>query len=98
PNVRIQFDLYHVQIICGDLLTRLTKFMPYIGHVQIAAVPSRGEPDEGEINFPAVFDALDRLGYARWGGCGDKPARRTPERRGRTEDGLGWGRRWGLGG
>src|SRR5262249_61579042 len=57
-NVRIQFDFYHVQIICGDLLTRLEKFMPYIGHVQIAAVPSRAEPDEGEINFPAVFDAL----------------------------------------
>src|SRR5262249_44492584 len=91
PNVRIQFDFYHVQIICGDLLTRLEKFMPYVGHVQIAAVPSRGEPDEGEINFPAVFDALDRLGYAGWGGCACKP-------RGRTEDGLGWGRRWGLGG
>ena len=91
PNVRIQFDFYHVQIICGDLLTRLTKFMPYIGHVQIAAVPSRGEPDEGEVNFPAVFDALDRLAYAGWVGCEYKP-------RGRTEDGLGWGRRFGLGG
>ena len=90
PNVRIQFDFYHVQIISGDLLTRLTKFFPYVGHVQIAAVPSRGEPDEGEINFPAVFDALDRLGYAGWVGCEYKP-------RGRTEDGLGWGRRFGLG-
>src|SRR5690242_11975205 len=90
PNVRIQFDFYHVQIICGDLLTRLEKFMPYVGHVQIAAVPSRGEPDEGEINFPAVFEALDRLGYAGWVGCEYKP-------RGRTEDGLGWGGRWGLG-
>ena len=90
PNVRIQFDFYHVQIICGDLLTRLEKFMPYVGHVQIAAVPSRAEPDEGEINFPAVFDALDRLGYAGWIGCEYKP-------RGCTEDGLGWGRRFGLG-
>ena len=90
PNVKIQFDLYHVQIICGDLLTRLEKFFPYIGHVQIAAVPSREEPDAGEINFPAVFDALDRLGYAGWVGCEYKP-------RGRTEDGLGWGRRFGLG-
>jgi hydroxypyruvate isomerase len=90
PNVKIQFDFYHVQIISGDLLTRFEKFLPAIGHVQIAAVPSRAEPDEGEVNFPAVFDALDRLGYAGWIGCEYKP-------RGRTEDGLGWGRKYGLG-
>ena len=90
PNLRMQFDFYHVQIIAGDLLTRLEKFLPVIGHVQIAAVPSRAEPDEGEINFPAVFDALDRLGYKGWVGCEYKP-------RGRTEDGLGWGRAFGLG-
>jgi len=90
PNLRMQFDIYHVQIISGDLITRLTKFFPVIGHVQIAAVPSRAEPDEGEVNFPALFDALDRLGYAGWVGCEYKP-------RGRTEDGLGWGRRYGLG-
>jgi hydroxypyruvate isomerase len=91
PNVKIQFDFYHQQIISGDLLKRLETFLPVIGHVQIAAVPSRAEPDEGEINFPAVFDALDRLGYAGWVGCEYKP-------RGKTEDGLGWGRRYGLGG
>ena len=91
PNVKIQFDFYHQQIISGDLITRLEKFMPVIGHVQIAAVPSRAEPDEGEINFPAVFDALDRLGYAGWIGCEYKP-------RARTEDGLAWGKRYGLGG
>jgi 2-dehydrotetronate isomerase len=90
PNVRIQFDFYHVQIISGDLLTRFEKFQPVIGHVQVAAVPSRAEPDEGEVNFPAVFDALDRLGYAGWVGCEYKP-------RGRTEDGLGWGRKYELG-
>jgi 2-dehydrotetronate isomerase len=90
PNVMIQFDFYHIQIICGDLLTRLAKFLPRIGHVQIAAVPSRAEPDEGEVNYAAVFDALDRLGYAGWVGCEYKP-------RGRTEDGLGWGKRFGLG-
>ncbi|HYW59076.1 MAG TPA: TIM barrel protein [Xanthobacteraceae bacterium] len=90
PNLRMQFDFYHVQIIAGDLLTRLEKFLSVIGHVQIAAVPSRAEPDEGEINFPAVFDALDRLGYKGWVGCEYKP-------RGRTEDGLGWGRAFGLG-
>jgi 2-dehydrotetronate isomerase len=90
PNVKIQFDFYHVQIICGDLLTRFERFLPVIGHVQIAAVPSRAEPDEGEVNFAAVFDALDRLGYAGWIGCEYKP-------RGRTEDGLGWGKTYGLG-
>jgi 2-dehydrotetronate isomerase len=90
PNVKIQFDFYHVQIISGDLLTRFERFLPVIGHVQIAAVPSRAEPDEGEVNFAAVFDALDRLGYAGWIGCEYKP-------RGRTEDGLGWGKTYGLG-
>jgi hydroxypyruvate isomerase len=90
PNVKIQYDLYHVQIICGDLITRLEKFFPLIGHVQIAAVPSRAEPDEGEVNYPAVFDTLDRLRYAGWIGCEYKP-------RGRTEEGLGWGRPYGLG-
>jgi 2-dehydrotetronate isomerase len=91
PNVKIQFDFYHVQIISGDLIKRVEKFLPAIGHVQIAAVPSRAEPDEGEVSYPALFDALDRLGYAGWIGCEYKP-------RGRTEDGLGWGRRYGLGG
>ncbi|HEX4554798.1 MAG TPA: TIM barrel protein, partial [Xanthobacteraceae bacterium] len=90
PNVRIQFDFYHLQIIGGDLLKRFEKFLPLIGHVQVAAVPSRAEPDEGEVNYPAIFEALDRLGYTGWVGCEYKP-------RGRTEDGLGWGRRYGLG-
>src|SRR5712692_310398 len=90
PNVKVQFDFYHTQIVGGDLITRFEKFLPVVGHVQIAAVPSRAEPDEGEINYPAVFDALDRLGYAGWIGCEYKP-------RGRTEDGLGWGKRYGLG-
>jgi len=87
--VKIQFDLYHVQIICGDLLTRLEKFLPVIGHVQIAAVPSRAEPDEGEVNYPEIFAALDRLGYGNWVGCEYRP-------RARTEDGLGWARAYGV--
>ena len=89
PNLRIQFDFYHVQIISGDLITRFERHLPLIGHVQIAAVPTRGEPDEGEINYAAVFDAIDRLGYAGWIGCEYKP-------RTRTEDGLGWARRYGI--
>jgi 2-dehydrotetronate isomerase len=89
PNVKIQFDFYHVQITSGDLITRFEKHLPLIGHVQIAAVPSRAEPDEGEINYPGVFAALDRLGWSGWTACEYKP-------RARTEDGLGWGRAYGL--
>jgi hydroxypyruvate isomerase len=88
-NIRMQFDFYHVQIVGGDLIRRLEKFMPDIGHLQCAAVPSRHEPDEGEINYPAVFEAVDRVGYKGWIGCEYRP-------RGRTEAGLGWGRAYGL--
>jgi len=91
PNIKIQFDFYHVQIMGGDLLTRFEKHLPLIGHVQIAAVPSRAEPDEGEINFPGVFAALDKLGWKGWTACEYKP-------RARTEDGLVWGKAYGLGG
>jgi hydroxypyruvate isomerase len=91
PNVKIQFDFYHVQIVSGDLIKRFEAHQPLVGHVQIAAVPSRAEPDEGEINYPAVFEALDRLGWSGWTACEYKP-------RARTEDGLGWGRKYGLGG
>jgi 2-dehydrotetronate isomerase len=89
PNVRVQFDFYHIQIVSGDLIKRFEKFQPVIGHVQIAAVPTRGEPDEGEINYPAVFDALERLGYGGYVGCEYKP-------RTRTEDGLGWANPYGI--
>ena len=75
----------------GDLIRRFEKHLPLIGHVQIAAVPSRAEPDEGEINYPDVFEALDRLGWAGWMACEYRP-------RGRTEDGLAWGRPYGIGG
>ena len=89
PNVRIQFDFYHAQIVGGDLIRRFEKHLPVVGHVQIAAVPSRQEPDEGEINYPAVFEALDRLGYGNWIGCEYRP-------RARTEDGLAWARGYGV--
>jgi 2-dehydrotetronate isomerase len=88
-NLRMQFDFYHVQIEGGDLITRFTRHLAAIGHVQVAAVPSRAEPDEGEVNYPALFEVIDRAGYAGWIGCEYKP-------RGRTEDGLGWGRAYGL--
>jgi 2-dehydrotetronate isomerase len=90
PNVRIQFDFYHAQIVGGDLIRRFEKHLPLVGHVQIAAVPSRHEPDEGEVNYPAIFAALDRLGYGGWIGCEYRP-------RGKTEEGLGWARGYGIG-
>ena len=89
PNVRIQFDFYHVQILGGDLIKRFEKHLPVIGHVQIAAVPTRHEPDEGEVNFPYVFEALERLRYTGWIGCEYRP-------RATTEEGLGWARRYGV--
>jgi hydroxypyruvate isomerase len=89
PNIRVQFDFYHVQIVGGDLITRLEKHLPVIGHLQCAAVPSRHEPDEGEVNYPAVFAAVDRVGYRGWIGAEYRP-------RGRTEAGLGWGAAYGL--
>jgi hydroxypyruvate isomerase len=90
PNVRMQFDFYHAQIEGGDLMTRFARHLPIVGHVQIAAVPSRAEPDEGEVNYAALFEMLDRSGYAGYVGCEYKP-------RARTEDGLGWGKRYRLG-
>jgi hydroxypyruvate isomerase len=89
PNVKIQFDFYHVQIVSGDLIRRFEKHFSLIGHVQIAAVPSRHEPDEGEVNYPAIFAAIDSTGYGGWIGCEYRP-------RGRTEDGLGWARPYGV--
>jgi 2-dehydrotetronate isomerase len=90
PNVRMQFDFYHAQIMGGDLIRRFEHHLPLIGHLQIAGVPTRAEPDVGEINYPAVFDAIDASGYAGWIGCEYRP-------RGKTEDGLAWGANFGLG-
>ena len=89
PNVRIQFDFYHVQIVGGDLITRFRKHLPIVGHVQIAAVPSRAEPDEGEVNFAVILAELDAAGYSGWVGVEYRP-------RGRTEDGLGWAKLYGV--
>ncbi len=88
-NIKIQFDFYHVQIVGGDLITRLEKHLPDIGHLQCAAVPVRHEPDGGEVNYPFVFAEVDRLGFSGWIGCEYRP-------RAKTEAGLGWGRQYGL--
>lgn len=83
PNVKLQFDVYHVGSGEGDVLVKLQKHLPVIGNVQIAAVPSRAEPDEGEISYPAVFARLRQLGYGGWVGCEYRP-------RAGTDDGLRW--------
>jgi len=83
PNIKMQFDFYHVQIVGGDLITRLEKFLPVIGHLQCAAVPVRHEPDGGEINYPFLFQEMDRLGYQGHVGLEYVP---SPDTRGS----LGW--------
>ena len=83
PNLKLQFDIYHCQIIHGDVTMRLREMMPITGHVQIASIPSRNEPDGEELNYPFVFAELDRLGYDGFVGCEYNP-------RGKTTDGLGW--------
>jgi 2-dehydrotetronate isomerase len=88
-NIKLQFDFYHAQIVGGDLFKRFEACFPVVGHVQIAAVPSRAEPDEGEVNFPAIFAMLDRIGYSGFVGCEYKP-------RGKTEDGLHGIKAFGL--
>lgn len=83
PNLKLQFDIYHCQIIHGDVTMRLREMMPIIGHVQIASIPSRHEPDGEELNYPFLFGELDRLAYRGFVGCEYVP-------RGRTTDGLAW--------
>jgi hydroxypyruvate isomerase len=83
PNLAIQFDVYHAQIMEGDLTRRLEALLPEIGHIQIAGVPERHEPDTGEVDYAHVFRLLDALGYEGWVGCEYRP-------RGTTEEGLGW--------
>ena len=89
PNLSLQLDLYHVQIMEGDLAHRVRTLAGRYGHVQIAGNPGRNEPDIGEINYPYLFDLLDELGYRGWIGCEYRP-------KGETTAGLGWARRWGI--
>ena len=94
PNVKVQFDLYHAQIMEGDLAMKLRQYLPTgrVGHVQIAGVPQRHEPDLGELNHPFLFAELDALGYDGWIGCEYRPQRGAVP--GGTTDGLGWAREW----
>lgn len=88
-TVRLMFDVYHVGVTEGDVIMKLRRYKDFIGHVQIAAVPSRAEPDEGEISYPAIFEELERIGYTGFIGCEYKP-------RAATGDGLAWVNRLGV--
>ncbi len=94
PALKLQLDLYHLQIIRGDLSVLLRRLIPTgrVGHIQIAGVPDRHEPDIGEVNYPHLFRLLDELGYDGWIGCEYRPARgQAPHA---TRDGLGWMKAW----
>ena len=83
PNVKVQMDFYHAQIMEGDLAETFKKYFKDIGHTQIASVPKRNEPDDGEVNYPYLYQLLDEMGYEGYVGCEYRP-------KGKTEDGLAW--------
>lgn len=83
PNVAVQYDIYHAQVMAGDLARTIEANLQRIGHFQVADNPGRHEPGTGEINYPYLFALLDRLGYDGWVGCEYKP-------RAATESGLAW--------
>ena len=85
PHLKVQMDLYHCQIVEGDVATKLRQYLPTgrVAHIQIAGVPERHEPDRGELNYPYLFSVIDALGYCGWVGCEYRPAAGTSA-------GLGW--------
>jgi hydroxypyruvate isomerase len=82
-NIFVQYDVYHMQIMEGDLARTVETNLARIKHIQLADNPGRNEPGTGEINYPFLFGFFDRIGYDGWIGCEYKP-------RGKTEDGLDW--------
>ena len=93
-NLKVQMDLYHCQIVEGDVAMKLRQYLPSgkVGHMQIAGVPERHEPDIGEVNYPYLFRLIDALGYAGWIGCEYRP--RQGGQPGGTSRGLGWLKPW----
>jgi hydroxypyruvate isomerase len=87
PNLRVQFDMYHCQIVEGDLAHTMQRDLAGIAHMQIAGVPGRNEPDSGEIHYPYLFGQMDALGYSGWVGCEYRP-------KAGTSAGLGWLKSW----
>ena len=91
PNLRLMYDIYQAQLTQGAVTDFLEAHLDLIPHIQVAGVPGRNEPDGlGELNWPYLFGLLDAHGYTGWVGAEYDP-------RGRTEDGLAWGKPWGLG-
>ena len=94
PNVKVQFDLYHCQIVEGDVAMKIRQYLPTgrVGHFQIAGVPQRHEPDLGELNYPYLFEVIDEVaqqsGWQGWVGCEYRPSRGMQV--GGTSTGLGW--------
>jgi hydroxypyruvate isomerase len=94
PNLKVQMDLYHCQIVEGDVAMKIRKYLPTgrVGHFQIAGVPERHEPDVGELNHPYLFDVIDEVsaqcGWEGWVGCEYRPARGAVANG--TSEGLGW--------
>ena len=84
-NLKVQMDLYHCQIVEGDVAMKLRHYLPTgrVGHLQIAGVPERHEPDSGEMNYAYLFEVIDEVGFDGWIGCEYRPAAATPA-------GLGW--------
>ena len=87
PNLAFQYDIYHMQIMEGDLAPTIEKHLDKIDHMQLADTPGRHEPGTGEINYDFLFAHIDRIGYTGWIGCEYRPAAGT-------EAGLGWMRKW----
>ena len=83
PNLKMQMDLYHMQVMEGDLATSLKRYASMCGHIQIAGCPERHEPDTGEVRYEYLYRLLDEIGYQGWLGCEYRPA-------GKTTEGLGW--------
>jgi hydroxypyruvate isomerase len=94
PNLKVQMDLYHCQIVEGDVAMKIRQYLPTgrVGHFQIAGVPERHEPDIGELNYPYLFSVIDEVaahcGWDGWVGCEYKPKRGGQP--GGTTAGLGW--------
>jgi hydroxypyruvate isomerase len=94
PHLKVQMDLYHCQIVEGDVAMKLRQYLPTgrVGHIQIAGVPQRHEPDLGELHHPYLFEVIDEVsaacGWDGWVGCEYRPARGTAP--GATSQGLGW--------
>ena len=90
PHLQVQMDLYHCQVTEGDVASKLHQYLPTgaVGHIQIASVPERQEPDGGELNYGYLLALLDQLGYTGWVGCEYRP--RGGAAPGATRDGLRW--------